>query len=225
MGKVHKIIKIFLSVVIVISSATIYSCKKEKEKAKYYIAVEKNIRTNFTGSFSGSFCDKNDAHIEAADRIGITPLKSTSQIEKHKQKLCKIGTSPYYKLDSLTHSHPYLVPQAKKLLDNIGRSFCDSLKSRGGGSYRIIVTSLFRVSDDIKRLKNRNGNAADNSAHAYGTTMDISYRRFDAADSEFVITEDEHRNLLAEVLYDFRKKKLCYVKYEVKQGCFHITVR
>ena len=27
------------------------------------------------------------------------------------------------------------------------------------------------------------------------------------------------------VLQDLRKQKKCYVRYEFKQGCFHITVR
>ena len=29
---------------------------------------------------------------------------------------------------------------------------------------------------------------------------------------------------VSEVLNDIRLQKRCYVKYEVKQGCFHITV-
>jgi len=31
--------------------------------------------------------------------------------------------------------------------------------------------------------------------------------------------------VLSEVLNDMRQNKRCYVKYEVKQGCYHITVR
>jgi hypothetical protein len=30
---------------------------------------------------------------------------------------------------------------------------------------------------------------------------------------------------LAEVLNDMRKQGRCYIKYEVKQSCFHITTR
>jgi hypothetical protein len=31
--------------------------------------------------------------------------------------------------------------------------------------------------------------------------------------------------VLAEVLRDAREAGHCYIKYEVKQGCFHITAR
>ena len=33
------------------------------------------------------------------------------------------------------------------------------------------------------------------------------------------------KNVLGEVLRDLRKQNKCYVKYEVKQRCFHITTR
>ena len=33
------------------------------------------------------------------------------------------------------------------------------------------------------------------------------------------------KQILSEVLNDQRHLGRCYVKYEVKQGCFHITVR
>ena len=36
---------------------------------------------------------------------------------------------------------------------------------------------------------------------------------------------DKLKSVLAEVLQDLRKQKKCYVRYEFKQGCFHITVR
>lgn len=225
MNKVHKITPIYVFVAVTLFFTVLCSCKKDPAKSKYYITVEKNIRTNFTGSFNRCFNDKNDCHLEVADKNGITPLTSVSQLDEKRDKLCKISTCSYYKLDSLTHSHPYLVPRARDLLDNIGHSFCDSLKNRGGGSYRIVVTSLLRVDDDIKKLRRRNVNAIENSAHSYGTTFDITYRRFDAADPGFVISEDALRNLLAEVLYNLREEGLCYVKYEVKQGCFHITAR
>ena len=31
--------------------------------------------------------------------------------------------------------------------------------------------------------------------------------------------------VLSEVLYDLRQREMCYIKYEKKQGCFHLTVR
>ena len=38
------------------------------------------------------------------------------------------------------------------------------------------------------------------------------------------VRNDTLKWVLSEVLNDIRLQKRCYVKYEVKQGCFHITV-
>ena len=139
--------------------------------------------------------------------------------------LLEISDCEYYKVDSLTYSIPYLVPKAKDLLETIGKNFIDSLESRGGGSYQILVTSILRVDQDVKRLRKRNGNASANSAHRYGTTFDIAYSRFVATDERYLIPKEQLKHILAEVLLSLKKQGTCYVKYEVKQGCFHITAR
>ena len=68
----------------------------------------------------------------------------------------------------------------------------------------------------------KNVNASANSAHVYGTTFDVAYARYKGAEKE---ETDKLKSVLAEVLQDLRKQKKCYVRYEFKQGCFHITVR
>lgn len=39
------------------------------------------------------------------------------------------------------------------------------------------------------------------------------------------VSADTLKLVLAEVLRDVRKADKCYIKYELKQGCFHITTR
>ena len=60
----------------------------------------------------------------------------------------------------------------------------------------------------------------------FGTTFDISYSKFicDNPDATHRTFEDL-KNMLAEVLYDLKQEGRCYVKYESKQSCFHITTR
>ena len=41
----------------------------------------------------------------------------------------------------------------------------------------------------------------------------------------YFLTEKRLKLVLAEVLRDLRKSDKCYIKYELKQGCFHITAR
>ena len=72
----------------------------------------------------------------------------------------------------------------------------------------------------------RNVNASERSVHCYGTTFDISYKRFVKIDENSEDARDvDLIAVLAEVLRDLKKAGRCYVKYEIKQACFHITAR
>lgn len=189
----------------------------------------RNVRgvTNYKRTFN----DMNDEHLQAARAIGISrPIEDREAAEHMKRTLKEVKTCEYYKLDSLTHSIPYLVPKAHKLLENLGKNFLDSLANKGLNPYKVIATSVLRTESDVKRLKKSNVNASDNSAHRYGTTFDISYKRFDLVPDPDgyplqEVRSDTLKMVLAEVLRDLQKEKACYVKYELKQGCFHITAR
>ena len=173
-------------------------------------------------NYQRTFNDLNDKHLKAARQWGIQPVTSDELLEEQMGKLDKIGSCRYYQVDELTHSIPYLVPRAEKLLKTIGRNFQDSLSSKGLSSRKIIVTSVLRTTGNVKKLRKKNVNASANSAHVYGTTFDVAYARYKGAEKE---ETDKLKSVLAEVLQDLRKQKKCYVRYEFKQGCFHITVR
>lgn len=176
------------------------------------------------------FNDMNDKHLKAAKKMGITPLKSQNEIAEASKKLYMIGGplrfgEPYV-VDKLSHSSPFLVKEAVDLLHDIGNAFQDSLKNKHMPPYSVIVSSVLRTDDDVKNLSKRNMNASQRSVHCYGTTFDISYKRFMKHDDEGVEAKQVHlKAVLAEVLRDLKKNDRCYVKHEVKQACFHITVR
>lgn len=111
------------------------------------------------------------------------------------------------------------------MVREIGRRFRDSLATRGGGDYRIRVTSVLRTPDSVRRLRRVNRNAVDSSVHQYGTTVDISYANFAASSAETPRSADDLKGLLAEVLLAMRDEGKCFVKYERQQPCFHITCR
>ena len=95
---------------------------------------------------------------------------------------------------------------------------------------RFIVTSVLRTKADVARLRQYNGNATENSCHLYGTTFDITYTRYNALKvpgepRRRAVRDDTLKYILSEVLNDIRQQGRCYVKYEKKQKCFHITVR
>ncbi len=193
------------------------SCAGEVEK--------KEVKIRHFGRYQSVFNDNNDRHLASAKKYGVPQVKSREDAEDHNLK--EIKTGDLYKVNNLTHSIPYLVPRAKDLLEQIGENFQDSLKSQGVGGYQICVTSVLRSTEDVAKLRRVNVNASSNSAHCYGTTFDVSWARFNKIESRYPheVPEQHLKHLLAEVLIDLMKEEECYVKYEVRQGCFHITTR
>ena len=173
--------------------------------------------------YKTAFPDSQAVQIVAANRWGVRPVKNRDDAEARKKELVYVGESPYYHVDKLSSSIPYLVPRAAVLLQDIGRAFFDSLYVKGVPMQQLIVTSVLRTMDDVARLQRHNGNATDNSCHLYGTTFDICYNRYEPVDRE--VRNDTLKYVLSEVLRDMRQQGRCYIKYEVKQGCFHMTVR
>jgi hypothetical protein len=176
------------------------------------------------------FNDLNDTHTQAALQIGIVPLQSREGIKDASRELYLVGDAmrffePFV-VDKLEHSSPFLVKEAVSLLWDIGQNFQDSLKNKHLPAHSIIVTSVLRTDDDVTILSKSNINASERSVHCYGTTVDITYTRFQKHDDEAPDADElKLKAVLAEVLRDLRDSGRCYVKYEVKQSCFHITAR
>lgn len=170
--------------------------------------------------------DSNYLHYDAAKQIGIDPITSDIKAWKTRRPLVRISSCEEYYLADLRHSYPYLVPEAEELLREIGRRFQDSLQARGGGNYRLKVTSVLRSNNTVRRLRRVNRAAVDSSAHQFGTTFDISYTRFMLTKKGGVYrTQEDMKNLLAELMQQMRQEGKCFVIYEPRSGCFHITVR
>ena len=181
-------------------------------------------------SYAEAFPDTNSVQLGAARQWGVSPVKNRADAEMRKRELVYIGSSPYYHVDPLYSSIPYLVPRAAVLLHDIGEAFFDSLFVKGVPLHQLIVTSVLRSQDDVAKLRRRNGNATENSCHLYGTTFDICYNRYRTVEDpdgprRRMVSNDTLKWVLSEVLRDMRMSDRCFIKYEVKQGCFHMTVR
>lgn len=216
-----------LPIFLLITGLTLTSGCKKKD-----MSLRLNEPRNIRGvvSYKRSFPDLNDKHLEVAKAVGIRPLEDREETESMKEKLTHITDNEFYVVDSLTHSIPYLVPRASALLDTIGSNFLDSLAAKGLNPNQVIVTSVLRTQSDVKRLRRRNGNASANSAHCFGATFDVSWKRFKKVEDEDGrplqdVGSDTLKLVLSEVLRDLRQAEKCYIKYELKQGCFHITAR
>ena len=172
----------------------------EKPAAKPAAKGKKYHRILSVPSYTATFPDTNAVQLVAAQKWGVTPVKNREDAE------------------------------SRKLLQDIGQAFFDSLYVKGVPFHKLIVTSVLRSQDDVVKLRRRNGNATENSCHLYGTTFDICYNRYQtvqdpAGPRRRMVRNDTLKWVLSEVLRDMRDQQRCYIKYEVKQGCFHMTVR
>ena len=181
--------------------------------------------------FEDAFPDLNDVQLATAQRLGLPDAIENRDEAVHKMnELVYVGDSPFYTIKPLRHSIAYLVPRAARLLEEIGRSFMDSLATKGYPLHKMTVTSILRTKEDVRRLRNVNHNASEQSCHQYGTTFDISYNHFLRVQDPDAPEKPQTwgvtlKSILAEVLEDQREMGTCYVKYEYKQSCFHITAR
>jgi hypothetical protein len=140
-------------------------------------------------------------------------------------KLVKVENNEYFVLDTMYYSYPFLTPEAREFLDELGFRFQRKLENTKLQCTQFILTSILRTTKSIKRLKKRNGNAITRSSHLHGTSFDISYDNF--ISSRALIDADKLylKDVLAETLYELRGAGKCWVTYELWQTCFHVVVR
>ena len=202
-------------------SATAFGCLKFWN----YFCTD-YVNEQYHEKYSAYFDDMQETQIAAARKYGIAPISDREAAKAiiKQENLVKIRSCRNYKVAELRNSIPYLTEDAAWLLTKISENFRDSLEAKGIERHKIIVTSVLRTDEDVQRLMKHNTVAVKNSAHRYATTFDISYRHFETTLFTFKTNEVELKKTLGEVLRDLRNDKLCYVRYEIKPGCFHITV-
>lgn len=175
--------------------------------------------------YEREFNDLQAAQYDAALENGLEPFASRAELNsridqlKRSDRLVKIESNSRYTVSSLSYSVPYVVPKVERLLDDLAKAFRENSDSK----VKFVVTSVLRTNEDVERLRRVNGNASANSCHCYATTIDISYARFDGNAQKHKYRD--MRIALSKALSELRKQGRCYVKFEAKQRCYHITVR
>ena len=232
--KVIILLSVLALAVLVISSIRIYRSWQIRREERRWLEqgpiVNHPVRI-YDVKFGREFNDKNDVQLNVAEALGVPPVADREAAEHLKSRLVRLEDTDTYVVDSLTHSIPYLIPSAKELLDRIGRNFQDSLAAKGLNPNKLVVTSVLRTEADVKKLRRRNLNASEQSTHRFGTTFDLSYWRYVKVEElrgrPYEDVPPEYlRAVLGQVLKDLHDEPgVCYVKYERKQNCFHITTR
>lgn len=121
-----------------------------------------------------------------------------------------------YTIQKLTHSRPVLLNEAYDVLKEISDAFYSQT------SKKLSISSLTRTEQTQNKLRRVNSNAAKGeSAHAYGAAFDISYSQYDSVRGR----NYKYEKMVQQILDDLVKDgKIYYIK-EVRQPCFHVTVR
>ncbi len=178
--------------------------------------------------FSRKLNDRLVDYASAAKQKGIVPCKNDEDIRSRVAagKLVKVKGGRNYTIDRLTHSSPYLTRDTRKLLDEIASRFREKTTGKKLYGAKLIVTSMTRKTESIKRLRRSNFNASANSPHQYGNAFDITYKRFIV--KKMTITNCDHRFMkeaLAEIILEMKKEGKCWATYERSQSCFHVVAR
>ncbi|HEV2148852.1 MAG TPA: DUF5715 family protein, partial [Longimicrobiaceae bacterium] len=149
-----------------------------------------SVRASFAGvrgltreERAGLRRDVNAEQIATARRLGVR-ASGDEAIERLVQRgrLVELEDSTrYWIVRDLNHSRPYVTPDTRAMLVEVGRRFHARLDSLGLPPYRMEVTSVLRTPETQAELRSVNSNASQGvSAHEFGTTLDVSHVRYSA---------------------------------------------
>ncbi len=162
-------------------------------------------------------------------------------------------STAWWTVRELDQSLPYVTPDVRALLEQIGRRFQERITGMGLPPYRLEITSVLRTPADQAALRDTNVNAArGTSTHEFGTTVDIAYESFaapaavggamragaDTGDVAWLAREvralalervaarksRELQQLLGGVLRAMQDEGLLLVTLERQQPVYHLTV-
>ncbi|HEX8392365.1 MAG TPA: DUF5715 family protein [Longimicrobium sp.] len=187
--------------------------------------------------------DVNKKQIATARQLGQR-ASGEAQIQQlvRAGRLVALGDSTeWWVLRKMDHSSPYVTPDARANLVEIGRRFHARLDSAGLPHYRMKVTSAIRTDASQAELRRINSYASRIvSAHEFGTTIDVSHERFAvpaprpgdaAAVARARMLEEVGKEngkplqaLLGRTLLDLRDAGALHVMIEDQQPVYHFTV-
>jgi hypothetical protein len=190
--------------------------------------------------------DVNARQITRARQLGIRRGADVQAMVKAGRLVQLADTTRYWVIRDLDYSVPYVTPGTEAMLAEIGRRFHARLDTLNVPRFRLDITSVLRTPAKQAALRRGNRNASDiESAHEFGTTIDIAYRRFAAPapdtahqalgiparqlrDSVLVKTATargaELQAALGRVLLLMHREGKLMVMMERQQTVFHMTV-
>ncbi len=176
------------------------------------------------------FKDWNETQLKHARRNGLKrPYKTNAALLsdldslRNKGQLVEISDNKYYHICRLTHSLPYLTPEAANLLQEIGMRFHAKLRAKDIARHKFEISSMLRTEEMQKELRQVNYQATDDeTSHYYGTTFDIAYDKYERFGIRY--QDKQLESLLTETLRELRSECRLLIVNEKRNKCYHITV-
>ncbi len=188
--------------------------------------------------------DKNAEQVAAAQRLGlrVSGDAETQRLVRAGRLVALGDSTEFWILRDMDHSTPYVTPDTRANLEELGRRFHARLDRLGLPRYRMKVTSALRTDQTQTELRRINSYASQTrSAHEFGTTVDVSHERFAVpapganaggaweleADILDELGKEHARVLQAELgraLASMRTEGAVHVMMENKQPVYHFTL-
>ena len=182
--------------------------------------------------------DVNAEQVATARRLGIRAGgQAAIDALAREGRLVALGDSTaYWVLRDMDHSVPFVTPDTRAMLAELGRRFHARLDGLGLPRYRMKVTSALRTDETQEDLRKSNSYASrTTSAHEFGTTVDVSHERFAVpaarAEGETEMLEEvgkEHAKVLqaelGRAIAEMRDEHALHVMMENMQPVYHMTV-
>ena len=198
--------------------------------------------------------DVNAEQIARARALGVRASDSAEikQLRDRGRLVPLEDSTRFWVLRNLQYSVPYVTPDTKAMLAEIGHRFHAELDSLGLPPFRVEITSVLRTPETQADLRQSNANASQGvSAHEFGTTLDIARAHFTAPQASQLEANvasapaltpqvkqveaaaldsvaEKHSSALqaalGRVLVDMRKEGKLLVMMERSQAVYHTTV-
>lgn len=221
----------------------------QAQVAAFVDSVDRRLRT--VSGLSGAERrqlrhDVNERQLQRARLLGVRPGTTVAQAVGAGRLVALADTTPLWTVRELDFSEPFLTPAAEAMLFEVARRFQHRLDSLGVPHIRLDITSVLRTPEKQAELRRRNANASRvESAHEFGTTLDIAYRRYAPpgqypaalgshpevrllADSMMIelarLRGAELQAVLGRVLLELQHEGKLLVMMERRQTVYHITV-
>jgi hypothetical protein len=168
--------------------------------------------------FTSQLNNRLSDYMEKSVDQGIPAVADFNGLKKayHQKKLLKIRANSGFVLDSFTHSYAFLTPYASQVLKKIGAAFKDSIDRTPLKGCQLIVTSMTRTHQTVRKLMRHNQTAVLKSPHLNGNTFDFSFSRFSSIKTLNQTDRAYLQTKIAQILVQLKKEH---------QICLHVVAR